>query len=125
MTQVKTLKTTKVTKAGDWVLPVLLDDGTTVYALQINKSAEDKQNITELHQAYIDAGIEVYEYAGKNNNPVLLVDATKKIRSQRVGVLQSEFIAELVNAGVPQEVAELAYANAKANAKARASKVQK
>lgn len=111
----KTLPTVEAVKAGDWVLPVTVD-GVTVYALQINKSAEDKANIEAIHGAYVEAGIPVYTYSGKGGKPVLLVEATKKIKAQRTSASTESLIASAVAMfGVTEEQARAMVANAKAN----------
>ena len=120
----KEVTTIEVTKAGDWVLPVQLKDGTIVHALQINKSKEDKENIETLLQEYANAGIPVMQYSGKNNNPVLLVEATKKLRSQRTSFGRDKFVeTAMASFGVSREKAEQAYAEMQtAKAEAKASK---
>ena len=101
-----TLKLEQVTKAGDWVLPVTTADGATVYALQINKSKEDKENIDSILQEYADAGVTVYTYKDKEDKDVLLVDTTQKIRSKRVGVKTQKLLDALLATGMSQEQAQ-------------------
>lgn len=107
MTQPTTTTTnyTTVEKSGDWVLPVKKKDGTIVYALQINKSKEDKENIDAIVSEYQKAGIEILGYKGKEDKLVLLVDATQKIRSQKVGVKTQKIITGLMAKGFTEEEA--------------------
>ena len=105
MTQATQATYTEVTKAGDWVLPVTKKDGTTVYALQINKSAEDKANIDAIVAEYTEAGVEVLTYDGKEGKKVLLVDATQKLRSKRVGVKTQKLLDALLATGMTKEQA--------------------
>lgn len=105
---------TEVTRQGDWVIPVLKEDGAVVYALQINKTQEEKDNFATILQEYQEAGVEVLTYSGKNNLPVYLVDATQKIKKARVSASTEDMIAEMVALGVSEEVARQAIANAKA-----------
>lgn len=109
MATTTTTETVKAVKAGDWVLPIDVN-GETVHALQINKSKEDKENIKEIKAEYDNAGITVYEYAGKNGNPVLLVDATQKLRSQRTSQKRSKFIETMLKMGMDIDKANAAYA---------------
>ena len=108
MTQATTTQATytEVTKSGDWVLPVTKKDGTTVYALQINKSKDDKENIDAIVAEYQKEGIEVLTYDGKEGKKVLLVDATQKLRSKRVGVKTQKLLDALLATGMSQEQAQ-------------------
>ena len=103
---------TQAVKAGDWVLPITVN-GATVYALQINKSAEEKENIDNILAEYANAGIEVFTYKGKNDKNVFLVKAEEKLRSKRVGVKEQKLVAVLMQAGMTEEQARAAYAAAK------------
>ena len=107
MTQPTTTQPTieDVTKGGDWVLPVTRKDGSTVYALQINKSKEDKENIDAILAEYAQAGVPILRYKGKEGKDVLLVDATQKIRSKRVGVKTQKLLDALLATGMTQEQA--------------------
>lgn len=119
-----TIKATKVTRMGDWVIPVQGDDGVTVYALQINKTQAEKDNIAEIYQAYVDNGVKVLTYNGKGDKPVYLVDATQKLKAQRASASVDEMVAEMVALGVDEMVARQAIANAKAK-KAEKAKSEK
>lgn len=107
MTQATTTQAsyTEVTKAGDWVIPVTTKEGVTVYALQINKSKEDKENIDAIVSEYTQAGIPILRYKGKEGKDVLLVDATQKIKSKRVGVKTQKLLDALLATGMTQEQA--------------------
>lgn len=108
MTQATTTQATieDVTKGGDWVIPVTRKDGSTVYALQINKSKEDKENIDAIVAEYTQAGVTILRYKGKEDKDVLLVDATQKIRSKRVGVKTQKLLDALLATGMTQEQAQ-------------------
>lgn len=113
------VKTVQATKKGDWVLPIDVN-GETVYALQINKSAEDKSNIENILADYAKAGVTVYEYAGKNNNPVLLVKATEKLKTQRASVTRDAIIETLMETmGVDMETAQALHAKMQQNVAAK------
>lgn len=103
---------TQAVKAGDWVLPITVE-GQTVYALQINKSKEEKENIDNILAEYANAGIEVFTYKGKNDLDVLLVKADEKLRSKRVGVKEQKMVAVLMQAGMTEEQARQAWNAAK------------
>lgn len=122
-TATATVKATEVTRLGDWVIPVDVN-GTTVYALQINKTQAEKDNISEILQAYYDNGVEVLTYKGKGDKPVYLVDASKKLKATRSSASVDEMVAEMVALGVDENVARLAISNAKAKKaeKAKAAK---
>lgn len=125
MTQATTtIKATTVTRMGDWVIPVQDDDGNIIYALQINKTQAEKDNIAEIYQAYVDNGVKVLTYDGKGNKPVYLVDATQKLKAQRASASVDEMVAEMVALGVDEMVARQAISNAKAKKaeKAKAAK---
>lgn len=112
-------KTVQAVKAGDWVLPINVN-GATVYALQINKSKEDKENITTLLAEYAKAGVTVYEYAGKGGNAVLLVEATQKLRTQRASVSRDAIIETLMqDLGIEKTQAEALHAKMQANVQAK------
>lgn len=116
MTNVTTVKAVKV---SDWVVPISAN-GETVYALQINKSKEEKENIETILQDYVKAGVTIYEYAGKNNNPVLLVKATEKLKTQRASVTRDAIIDTLMqDLGVDIETAQALHAKMQANVQAR------
>lgn len=121
-TTTTTIKATPVQRMGDWVIPVDVN-GTTVYALQINKTQAEKDNISEILQAYTDNGIDVLTYNGKGEKAVYLVDATQKIKAQRTSASVDEMVAEMVALGVDEMVARQAIANAKA--KKAAEKAEK
>jgi hypothetical protein len=111
--------TVKAIKAGDWVLPIEVN-GEIVHALQINKSKEEKENITTILAEYTNVGVTVYEYAGKNNNPVLLVKATEKLKSQRSSVTRNAIIETLMqDLGVNKTQAEALHAKMQANVLAK------
>lgn len=115
----KTTETVKAVKAGDWVLPILVN-GETVHALQINKSKDEKENITTILSEYEKAGVTVYEYAGKNNNPVLLVKATEKLKATRSSVTRDAIIETLMSdLGVDVETATALHAKMQANVLAK------
>ncbi len=115
----KTTQTVQAVKAGDWVLPISVN-GEIVHALQINKSKEDKENITSLLAEYANAGVTVYEYAGKNNNPVLLVKATEKLKTQRASVSRDAIIETLMqDFSIDREKAEAVHAKMQANVLAK------
>lgn len=103
---------TQAVKAGDWVLPITVN-GKTVYALQINKSKEEKENIDNILAEYASAGIEVFTYKGKNDLDVLLVKAEEKLRSKRVSVKEQKMVAVLMQAGMTEEQARAAWNAAK------------
>jgi len=104
----------EVSKGGDWVKPIVLKDGSTVYALQINKSKDDKANIQNILADYASANIQVYKYTGKNDLDVLLVDATQKIRATRTSASNEKLVASAVEMfGVTEEMARAMIANAK------------
>lgn len=106
-------------KAGDWVLPILVN-GDTVHALQINKSKEDKENIDNILAEYQKAGVPVYRYSGKNNNDVLLVEATKKLKTQRASVTRDAIIETLMETmGVDMETAQALHAKMQQNVAAK------
>ena len=86
----------EVKKGGDWVLPIIDKSGTTIYALQINKTREDKANIEAILSEYAEADIQVYRYKGKSGKDVLLVEASQKIRKARVGVKTLNLINRLI-----------------------------
>ncbi len=112
MTTTTNQPTVQAVKSGDWVLPITVD-GATVYALQINKSKEDKENISSILEQYATAGVTVYEYAGKNNNAVLLVDATLKIKNSRVSASTEKLVASAMDMGLTEAQARQMVANAK------------
>lgn len=86
----------EVNKGGDWVLPIITKEGTTVYALQINKSKEDKANVEAILEDYAKAGVVVYRYKGKEDKEVLLVEASQKLRKARIGVKTLKMVRKLV-----------------------------
>lgn len=109
MTQSTTTQSTIATveKAGDWALPVKKKDGSVVYALQINKTQEEKDNWDTIFAEYQEAGVEVLTYDGKGGKPVFLVDATQKLKKSRVGVKKLALISKLINEkGFSQKDAE-------------------
>lgn len=95
----------QVEKAGDWVLPVKLEDGTISYALQINKSAEEKANLDTILAEYANAGVTVLTYKGKNDKDVFLVKPEEKLRSRRVGVKEAKLVSTLMARGFSEEEA--------------------
>ena len=86
----------EVKKGGDWVKPVIKADGSTVYALPINKTKEDKANIEAILSEYASKGITVYRYNGKEGKEVLLVEASQKIRNDRVSAKALNLINKLI-----------------------------
>lgn len=110
-----TVTATEVERVSDWVIPVKNKvTGEIVYALQINKTQAEKDNFTEIYNAYVEKGVEVLTYNGKGEKPVYLVDATQRLKAQRVSATTEDMIAEMVALGVSEDVARLAIANAKA-----------
>lgn len=99
-----TVKTTQATKAGEWVLPILVD-GKTIYAIQLNKTQEDKDNIDNILAEYSKQGIPVYEYEGKNNKPVLLVEHSKRIKTTRIGKNKKAQLDAMLSMGLSEEQA--------------------
>ena len=111
--EVKTLKILKAEKAGDWVLPIKVD-GSIVYALQVNKSKEDKINIEAIKQAYAEHDITLYTYKGKNNADVILVKAEEKLVARRTSASTEKLIASAVAMfGCTPEQARQMVSNAK------------
>lgn len=108
-----------VTRQGDWVIPVLTDDGKTIYALQINKTQAEKDNLDTILSDYQKAGVEVLTYKGKNDLPVYLVDATQKLKAQRANVNRDAIIETLVASGMTEELAQATYAKMQENVKAK------
>jgi len=109
-----TTTTVQAVKMGDWVLPISVD-GVTVYALQINKSKDDKANIDTILAEYATAKITVYEYSGKNDNAVLLVKATEKIKATRSSANTESLVASAVQMfGCTEAMAREMVYNAKA-----------
>lgn len=106
------IKATEVNRLGDWVIPVD-KNGETVYALQINKTQEEKDNLETILSEYQKAGVEVLTYAGKGGLPVYLVDATQKLKKQRVGIDTNALLQSMVASGMTQEQAQAVLANAK------------
>ena len=109
---------TEVTRLGDWVIPVD-NNGVTVYALQINKTQAEKDNLETILSEYQKAGVEVLTYNGKNDMPVYLVDASKKLKAQRANVNRDAIIETLIASGMTQEVAQATYAKMQENVKAK------
>lgn len=116
MAQVKEVKEVKIVnavKAGDWVLPITVN-GSTIYALQVNKSKEDKANIEVIKQAYADNDITLYTYKGKNDADVLLVKADEKLVARRTSASTEKLVASAVKMfGCTVEQARQMVANAK------------
>lgn len=99
-----TVKTTQATKAGEWVLPIIVE-GATVYAIQVNKTIEDKENIDSILADYEKAGVPVYEYEGKGGKPVYLVEHSKRIKAQRMGATKRAQVDAMVAMGLTEEQA--------------------
>ena len=108
-----------VTRQGDWVIPVMTSDNKTIYALQINKTQADKDNLDTILSDYQKAGVEVLTYNGKNDLPVYLVDATQKLKAQRANVNRDAIIETLVSSGMTQELAQATYAKMQETVKAK------
>lgn len=116
MAQVKEVKEVKIVnavKAGDWVLPIEVN-GATIYALQVNKSKEDKANIEAIKQAYAEHDITLYTYKGKNNADVLLVKAEEKLVARRTSASTEKLVASAMKMfGCTEAQARQMVANAK------------
>lgn len=113
VTQLKTLKIVNAEKAGDWVLPIKVD-GSIIYALQVNKSKEDKANLEAIKQAYADNDITLYTYKGKNDADVILVKADEKLVARRTSASTEKLVASAVAMfGVSEAQARAMIANAK------------
>ena len=111
---------TGVTRLGDWVIPVD-KNGVTVYALQINKTQAEKDNLENILAEYAKAGIDILTYNGKNDNAVYLVDASEKLKAQRANVNRDAIVETLVASGMSEEVANATYAKMQENVKAKKS----
>ena len=98
------MTTVQAEKAGEWVLPILVD-GVTLYAIQINKTQEDKENIENILAEYYKHGITVYEYVGKNSKPVLLVEHDKRLKTTRIGKHKKAQLDAMVSLGLTEEQA--------------------
>lgn len=103
---------TEVTRLGDWVIPVD-NNGKTVYALQINKTQEEKDNFPTILKEYQDAGVEVLTYSGKGGLPVYLVEASKKLKKTRTGIQRDSMLDAMVASGMTREQASIVLENAK------------
>ena len=100
-------------KAGDWVIPIRVD-GKTIYALQVNKTKDDKANIEAIKQAYADHQIPLYTYKGKGDADVLLVKADEKLVARRTSASTEKLVASAVAMfGCTEEQARQMVANAK------------
>ena len=111
--EVKTLKIVQAVKAGDWVLPIVVA-GETIYALQVNKSKEDKANIEAIKQAYADNDITLYTYKGKNDADVILVKSDEKLVARRTSASTEKLVASAVKMfGCTEAEARQMVANAK------------
>lgn len=116
MAQVKEVKEVKIVnavKAGEWVLPIKVD-GSVIYALQVNKTKEDKINIEAIKKAYAEHDITLYTYKGKNDADVLLVKAEEKLVARRTSASTEKLVASAVAMfGCTEEQARAMVANAK------------
>ena len=112
-TEAKEVKIIKAEKAGDWVLPIKVD-GSIIYALQVNKTKEDKVNIEAIKKAYAEHDITLYTYKGKNDADVLLVKAEEKLIARRTSASTEKLIASAVAMfGCTEEQARQMVINAK------------
>ncbi len=69
---------------------------------------------------YAKANITVFEYAGKNNNPVLLVRATEKLKTQRASIDRDAVVSTLMSDfGIDEEKAKAVYAKMQATKQAQ------
>ena len=91
----KEVKIIKAVKAGDWVVPLTVD-GSTILALQVNKTKKEKAHIEAIKQAYAEHDITLYTYKGKNNADVILVKAEEKLVAQRSSASTEKLIASAV-----------------------------
>lgn len=113
MANTTTPQITEAVKAGDWVLPITVN-GATVYALQINKSKEDKANLDNILAEYAKAGVEVFTYKGKNDAPVYLVEASKKLKATRTSASTEKLVTSaMATFGCTEEQARAMVAMAK------------
>ena len=111
--KVKEVKIVKADKAGDWVIPIKVD-GRIIYALQVNKTKDDKANIDAIKKAYADHDITLYTYKGKGDADVLLVKAEEKLVARRSSASTEKLVASAVAMfGCTEEQARQMVANAK------------
>ena len=94
-TEAKEVKIIKAEKAGEWVLPIKVD-GSVIYALQVNKTKEDKINIEAIKKAYAERDITLYTYKGKSDAEVLLVKAEEKLVARRTSASTEKLVASAV-----------------------------
>ena len=111
--KVKEVKIVKAEKAGEWVLPIKVD-GSVIYALQVNKTKEDKENSEAIKKAYAEHDITLYTYKGKNDADVILVKAEEKLIARRTSASTEKLIASAVAMfGCTPEQARQMVSNAK------------
>ena len=112
-TEAKEVKIIKAEKAGDWVLPIKVD-GSIIYALQVNKTKEDKVNIEAIKKAYAEHDITLYTYKGKNDADVLLVKAEEKLIARRMSASTEKLVSSaMAMFGCTEEQARQMVLNAK------------